>query len=179
MKKVIYILLLTIMLLSFSACGGEGEALSGISSKSLEQDISTGTTQTEKNESQEGTLEPSQSDGRVDVDLTRLSSTMIYSEVYNMILTPENYIGKTVKMQGEFAYHKDSETGEEYFACIIKDATACCSQGLEFVLMGNYTYPKDYPKVGSEITVVGTFDTYTDQKDGYKYRHLIDAQLIN
>ena len=99
MKKVIYILLLTIMLLSFSACGGEGEALSGIFSKSLEQDISTGTNQTEKNESQEGTLEPSQSDGRVDVDLTRLSSTMIYSEVYNMILTPENYIGKSVKMQ--------------------------------------------------------------------------------
>ena len=57
MKKVIYILLLTIMLLSFSACG-EGEALSGISSKSLEQDISTGTNQSEKNESQERTLEP-------------------------------------------------------------------------------------------------------------------------
>lgn len=48
MKKVIYILLPTIMLLSFSACGGEGEALSGISSESLEQDISTGTNQTEK-----------------------------------------------------------------------------------------------------------------------------------
>ena len=31
-----------------------------------------------------------------DVDLTNLSSTMVYSEVYNMMSTPENYIGKTV-----------------------------------------------------------------------------------
>ncbi len=68
MKKVIYILLLTIMLLSFSACGGEGEALSGISSKSLEQDISTGTNQTEKNESQEGIKERSEVEDVSDFD---------------------------------------------------------------------------------------------------------------
>ena len=32
----------------------------------------------------------------VDVDLTVLSSTMVYSEAYNMMYYPENYIGKTV-----------------------------------------------------------------------------------
>ena len=29
-----------------------------------------------------------------------LSSTMVYSEVYNMMVDPESYIGKTVKMDG-------------------------------------------------------------------------------
>ena len=60
-----------------------------------------------------------------------------------------------------------------YFACIIADATACCSQGLEFFLAGEYTYPDDYPELGTEITVSGTFETYDE--DGYMYCHLVDA----
>ena len=65
--------------------------------------------------------------------------------------------------------------GQIYFACIIADATACCSQGLEFVLAGEHIYPDDYPELGSEITVVGTFQTY--EENGYMYCHLIDAEL--
>ncbi|MBQ2101105.1 MAG: hypothetical protein II477_08545, partial [Lachnospiraceae bacterium] len=61
----------------------------------------------------------------VDVDLAALSSTMVYSEVYNMMMTPDDYIGKTVKMSGAFSYFKDDSTGHEYFSCIIQDATAC------------------------------------------------------
>ena len=74
------------------------------------------------------------------VDLTKLSSTMVYSEVYNMLYTPDDYIGKTVKMKGAFAYYEDPETKEQYFACIIADAMACCSQGLDFIPTEEYTY---------------------------------------
>lgn len=35
----------------------------------------------------------------IDVDLTQLSSTMIYAEVYNMMVTPDEYVGKTVRME--------------------------------------------------------------------------------
>lgn len=31
---------------------------------------------------------------KVDVDLTVLSSTMVYAEVYDMVNTPDNYLGK-------------------------------------------------------------------------------------
>ena len=37
----------------------------------------------------------------IDVDLTKLSSSMVYSEVYNMMNEPEPYEGKMVKMQGQ------------------------------------------------------------------------------
>ena len=47
----------------------------------------------------------------VDVDLTALSSTMVYSEVYNMMMSPNDYIGKVVKMQGTYLYVYDSTTG--------------------------------------------------------------------
>ena len=85
----------------------------------------------------------SETSEEIDVDLTILSSTMVYSEVYNMMTDPKEYIGKTIKMNGTFSYYHDESTGNEYFACIIKDATACCAQGIEFVLDGDYSYPKD------------------------------------
>ena len=112
----------------------------------------------------------------VDIDLTVLSSTMVYSEVYNMVSSSENYIGKTVKMKGPFAYFHDEGTDNYYFACIIKDATACCAQGIEFVLTDDYVYPDDYPQVDEEICVVGVFDTY--REGNYIYCTLRNAKLI-
>lgn len=42
--------------------------------------------------------EPAQASGEPDVDLTTLSSTMVYSEVYNMMCEPDRYLGKRIKM---------------------------------------------------------------------------------
>lgn len=44
--------------------------------------------------------EPAQASGELDVDLTTLSSTMVYSEVYNMMYEPDRYLGKRIKMNG-------------------------------------------------------------------------------
>ncbi len=107
------------------------------------------------------------SDGQIDVDLTQLSSTMVYAEVYNMMTSPETYIGKIVKMDGTFAYYHDKTTDQYYFACLIQDATACCSQGIEFVLTDDYSYPDDYPEAGNEICVIGIFDTYHEGSNTY------------
>lgn len=121
--------------------------------------------------------EPSQSASNLDVDLTTLSSTMVYSEVYNMMYEPDRYVGKRIKMDGQFAVYEDPNTGAVYTACIIMDATACCSQGLEFVLAGEKTYPDDYPELGSEITVTGTFQLYDE--NGTTYCHLVDAEMAD
>ena len=128
------------------------------------------------------TPQTSQSAG-IDIDLTALSSTMVYSEVYNMMVTPENYIGKTVKMRGqlEIAQPLDADGNPDpqriYFSCVIADATACCAQGIEFVLAGEHKYPEDYPQPGAEITVSGTFRTY--EEDGYIYRPVCTTPKCN
>lgn len=116
---------------------------------------------------------PAPASETVDIDLTVLSSTMVYSEVYNMMSSPEDYIGKCVRMKGAFAYAQGDD--RYYFACIVSDATACCSQGIEFVLKDERNFPDDYPKVGTEITVVGIFDTYFEGTD--RYCQLIDAVM--
>ena len=114
-------------------------------------------------------------DDKIDVDLTSLSSTMVYAEVFNMIMNPENYDNKIVKMKGQFALFEDMENGKPFYACVIPDATACCLQGFEFVPLPEYNYPKDYPKVDSEITIVGKFEY---DENNFGYCRLIDARFI-
>ncbi len=117
----------------------------------------------------------------VDIDLTRLSSTMVYSEVYNMMYDPLPYDGMTVRMRGAFSvelgYSIDGlvDPSHNYFYCVIADALACCSQGLEFDLAGDYAYPADYPEEGAEITVTGVFELY--EEDGFRYLHLGSAVM--
>lgn len=116
------------------------------------------------------------------VDLTALSSTMVYAEVFAMMSSPEDYVGKTVKMQGIFSkgqlYAAGSlNDGGTVFACVIQDATACCAQGIPFELAGDHSYPQDYPELGDTITVVGTFEIH--QQEGMQFCRLRDAELVN
>ena len=132
MKKLLCVLLAALLLCTLAACGHEDTA-------------------------QKPAAEDAEGTAAVDIDLTVLSGIMVYSEVNSMISFPDNYIGKTVKMKGQFAigyvYNTDGTPDESTarFACVIADATACCSQGLEFILTGEHTYPDEYPELGAEI----------------------------
>ena len=113
----------------------------------------------------------------VDVDLTTMSSILVYSEVYNMVFYPEKYVGKTVRMKGTNSVYYDEAQGKYYFACFISDATACCSQGIEYQLKEEYAIPDDYPEDGVDVCVEGLFDTYYE--GDYLYCTLRDAVLID
>lgn len=80
-----------------------------------------------------------------------------------MVSEPDKYIGKLIRMKGIADVYKDEETKKTYYSCIVKDATACCANGLEFEL----TDKNDYPKKDEEITVLGTFNTYKEDKETY------------
>lgn len=169
MKKSLSILLAITVLFFLTSCSpkqqksGKENSLTETSKKSTQQTVTTFNI-----------------NSKVDVDLTKLSKTMVYSRVYNMVYSPEEFINKTVKMRGEFAVYNDGSSGKTYFTCIISDATACCSQGIEFVLAGNKKFPEDYPKPGTEITVIGTFGTYEEANGGknYTYCQLTDANIV-
>ena len=180
MKRIFCLLLAACMAVSLCACGkdvGNNTLSSNEETSASAEIIPTPNEQ----ETPEGS-EPSQpSAGKVDVDLTVLSSTMVYSEVYNMLyFYPEDYYGKTVKANGIFAIYQmvvDGVTQPDpvAYACIIADATACCAEGMEFVLEGDLTYPDDYPELGTEITVIGEFQSY--EENGMTWYHLVNARL--
>ena len=93
----------------------------------------------------------------LDLDLTKLSGTMVYAEVFNMRTEPEEYYGKRIRIEGLFSAYQNPVTGEYYYNCVIPDATACCSQGLQFFPAENMTYPDDFPAQGATVTLQGTF----------------------
>lgn len=112
----------------------------------------------------------------VDVDLSKLSTTVAYSELYNIMVNSDEYLGKVIRLSGELGYYQDPDTGAEYVACIVSDSTACCALGLEFVLPGNPSYPEDYPDPGVTFTVTGTLSSYDEY--GTTYYHLINASVF-
>lgn len=163
MKKILCITLALMMLLSLAACGN--------------QTVATGTTAETSAAAEDNAADVTEAaqksaDG-IDIDLTAMSSTMVYSEVQNMMMNPGDYVGKTVKMRG--AFNVAEIENNRYFACIIKDATACCSQGIEFEWKGDHAYPDDYPEIGTDLTVIGTFNTYMEGIQ--TYCQLKDAEL--
>lgn len=107
---------------------------------------------------------------KVDLDLTKMSATMIYSTIFDMLIMPEEYVDKNIKLSGWFETYTDPQTGEMYYAVVVPDATACCQQGLEFVWKGNHAYPDDFPKPGQNITVTGIYKMI--ENDGVTYTYL-------
>lgn len=107
---------------------------------------------------------------KVDLDLTKMSATMIYSTIFDMLIMPEDYVEKIIKVKGWFETYMDTKSGELYYAVLVPDATACCQQGLEFVWKGNHAYPDDFPKPGQNITVTGIYKMI--ENDGVTYTYL-------
>ncbi len=102
---------------------------------------------------------------------------MVYSEVYNMMIYPEQYVGKKIKMEGQMSvYESPDQGGKHYFTVIIADATACCQLGIEFVLENGSEDPADYPEAGTEVCVAGEFQLYDE--DGETYCHLVSSDIL-
>ena len=144
MKKLAFAAVLCLCTAIFGGCGSSAE--SADSSSSAVSEV--------KN-------------GEFDYDLSTMSSTMVFSTVSNMMISPESYIGKSIKVTGNFNAYHDETTDKTYFAVLIADATACCQQGLEFDLGSSFSYPDDYPPQNALITVTGTFDTYNEGEARY------------
>ena len=172
MKKWICLLLAAVLTLGCASCLRENDLTSD---KGQEQAEEAGLSEGAGLSAGEGlTSGNAGKEEKIDVDLTKMSSTMVYSEVYNMLALPDDYLGQTVRMKGEFQCYEGEE--RNYYVVLIADAMACCQQGMEFVLAGDYSFPEDYPEPGTTVTVTGVFDTYTEG-EYRRFAQLIDARM--
>ena len=114
------------------------------------------------------------SSNKIDIDLNNLNANVVYSQVFLMMTEPDKFIGKRIRMSGQFNVYAAQEGNPsgvtEYYAIIIADAQACCQQGIEFVWPG-HTYPDGFPEVKSNASVTGIFVVY--EENGKKYCRLI------
>lgn len=163
MKKIIIALFSIVMIFSLTSC-----------SQRLQQPTNLNSLVTKSQETSVSTTEATTKSNGIDLDLTTLSSTVVFSEVYNMLNNPDNFKGKVIKMEGKLNHYYDKKKKRHRYAVMIADATACCQQGLEF------KRDKDTKleiKANTEVTVIGTFNYQNDGR--FVYCYLENSKILN
>lgn len=153
-KNCPYFICFNLLILSFFSCN----------KKDVNNPYATERNQLKKSIEATDVIEAEES--KIDYDLTNMSSTMIYAEVFNMLIEPEKYENKRVKMKGFFTIYNEGSKDEVY-SVIVPDATACCQQGIEFF----YDFKDNKPVANSEITVTGIFNVHM-LNDGISYNYI-------
>ena len=146
MKKALVIFLILLLVL--------------ISSCSKNKVIPTEEIQTEQNQyttknittTKEPTLK--ESSPKIDFDLSNMNYNMISSITFEMLIEPEKYTDKSVKISGQFYTEVEEEV--RYYSVIIWDATLCCPAGMDFIPPSTMKFPDDFPPQETQITVTGT-----------------------
>ena len=104
-----------------------------------------------------------------DIDLTAMGRTMLFAVVYDIKNNPENYLGRRIKMTGQFAIiqgiHAQGQPDPDkiFHNCVIPLA----QNSLEFGVAGELYYPEDFPDLEAPITVEGVYEKYEDNGTTY------------
>lgn len=159
-------------------CGSAGKA---DNEKTVaESKIANESNTNESNTNEDSTEAESESvkkDGEVDYDLTVMGADMVYATVYQMMIDPKSYIGKSFKIRGNYysSYSKDKDV--YYHFCMIKDAAACCAQGLELLWADEkMNRHENCPEEDTLVTVEGVFETYEEGPN--TYGRIKDAKIV-
>jgi len=108
---------------------------------------------------------------KVDLDLTRFSDIMVYSTLFDMIASPDRYVGKTLKVKGFIERKAASADTEEQFFLTVYDETSCCYIKV-LILTNEASAPL---KTTFEVVVCGVLDIY--RENGANYCRLLNAMV--
>lgn len=204
MRDIATLLILFILLLTMAGCGNNQDTQERVNNENFVEKVIGG--QMEKYDSESNDVNPedqgadttpksemdvegnpsqteqedinTQNTDEVDYDLTAMSSDMVYATVYQMMVNPDAYVGKTIRVDGVYYGSYYEPTAKYYHNCIIQDALACCAQRIEFIWDdGTHKYPDEYPAENTEIIVQGMFETYQEEGDANLYCRLQNASL--
>ena len=127
--------------------------------------------------STEAESESVKKDGDVDYDLTVMGADMVYATVYQMMIDPKSYIGKSFKIRGNYYSSYSNDKDVYYHFCMIKDAAACCAQGLEILWADEkMNRHENCPEEDTLVTVEGVFETYEEGPN--TYGRIKDAKIV-
>lgn len=152
-KRLIIVVLCLIFAVVLGACGSDSDT-----------------------ENQENNTQQTQNEGStqkkysINIDMTKLSTTMADAELTRMSYDPQNYKGNVIKIKGTYNLRTNPAGGDYLNYCVFN--SSCCGNGLEFVLEDG----AEYPKTNTQITVIGTFTTYTVEDT--VYGKLVNAVIV-
>ena len=159
--------------LFLAGCGSAGKA-------DNEKTVAESKIANESNINENSTEAESESvkkDGDVDYDLTVMGADMVYATVYQMMIDLKSYIGKSFKIRGNYYSSYSNDKDVYYHFCMIKDAAACCAQGLEILWADEkMNRHENCPEEDTLVTVEGVFETYEEGPN--TYGRIKDAKIV-
>ena len=183
MKKILSLILIFVLMLTlFAGCSEDASDSSTPGRPAPNSSISDSHTAdsdaADTPESDDEISESMEPDPRVDVDLTVMSSTMVFAEVNRIVTDPIGTLGNKVKAEGAFDIFTDEQADQNFYYIIIFDALECCQQGLEMIFPESYSFPEDYPAQDAEIEVIGTLSSHDDYGTDYYYLSVEEINVL-
>ncbi len=158
MKKIYLVLVLLMMLGLLPGCATSGTGVSpqapksGNPANSATQAPGTG---------------PVQLNEPPHIDLTRLSNTMAYAQLYDMVMAPERHQGITLRVHGSYYGFQSQETGKITHLITVRDNVGCCEMGMEFQITGDLIWPDQFPQNNSMIELTGIISSISYGENKY------------
>lgn len=165
MKRIGLTAILLCCLLGMTSCQKEESAPTASSSPHAASTVFSSAPTSTQTPTPEPTAEPTPitlENG--EIDLTQMSSTMVYSYIFNLMYDPTPFIGKRFCIQGIYDENYWAENDTTYHCILIPDAAACCAQGIEFVLTDENA---SYPQPADDIEINGILTTYIEDDTPY------------
>lgn len=110
----------------------------------------------------------------IDIDMSEFNKQMTYAEVLAIHMSPEDYLGKTIKLRGTFDFYYELDKNSNpipdklHLGIIVTDAMECCSLPIDFILKKQDNI-EDLPEQGTEITVTGILEQYKEPWGAFLY----------
>lgn len=108
----------------------------------------------------------------IDLDLSQENALMAYSTIESMLNSPDEYIGKVVKVKGIYGIGTGETAEELHNAVAVFDQGGCCYQVLEF----GYNDDMALPELGETITVTGVFTVHNYNGNVYTF---LENAIVN
>lgn len=120
-----------------------------------------------KNES--NTVEEYTIENDVSIDgIVEIREKMFLSQVNDIYLNSDEYVGKNIKYEGYFATFYDESTEKNYYF-VLRNGPGCCGNdsNVGFEIQWNDTIPEE----NQWLEITGTLEAY--EENGYEYLRLL------
>ncbi|MDR2743192.1 MAG: hypothetical protein LBB98_13725 [Treponema sp.] len=110
--------------------------------------------------------------------VVEIKEKMFIAQTNDVYLNPEEYMGKTIKLEGLFKSYPVEEYGSSY-CFVIRYGPGCCgndgSAGFEVAWDGEPASENPYPEENAWVEATGVLKTY--EEDNYPYLYLSLSSL--
>jgi uncharacterized membrane protein YcgQ (UPF0703/DUF1980 family) len=114
----------------------------------------------------------------IEPELVYIGEKMFMAQTNDVYLNPEDYIGKTIKLEGLFKAEQYGENAPPY-CFVLRYGPGCCGNdgnaGFEVAWNEQRDTIKPYPNSDDWVEAVGVLKTY--EEDGYPYLYLALSEL--